>query len=153
MRIIQAGPENLDDVARLFSEYREFYAAKGERAREKAFLRERMANGESVIFIAYEDYDENRQSGEAIGFIQMYPTYSSVSLKRDWILNDLYVDKNARQRGVGRSLMIHAVEFARSTNAKGVTLCTQVENAIAKGLYESLEFEPDENFDHYKLRF
>lgn len=153
MRIIQAGPENLDDVARLFSEYREFYSAASERAREKAFLRERMANGESVIFIAFEDHDDNRRAGKAIGFTQMYPTYSSVSLKRDWILNDLYVDQTARQRGVGRSLMIHAVQFAKSTDAKGVTLCTQVENKIAKKLYESLEFEADDAFDHYKLRF
>lgn len=54
-------------------------------------MKARLENHESVILIAEEN-------GEFIGFTQLYPTFSSVSMKRIYILNDLFVVPHARTK-------------------------------------------------------
>lgn len=41
-------------------------------------------NEESIVFMAFDD-------NEAIGFVHLYPSFSSVSMKQTWVLNDFYV--------------------------------------------------------------
>lgn len=61
-------------------------------------------------------YDENEV---AQGFTQLYPSYSSVSMQGTFILNDLFVHLNFRDKGIGEALMNHAKEFAIKENSKG----------------------------------
>src|SRR5690606_40313595 len=85
--------------------------------RARQWLRERLRFGESVVLLA-------RRGDAIVGFVQLYPMYSSVRMARTWILNDLYVDAGARRQGVARALLDAAAGFAREDGAAGICLET-----------------------------
>ena len=87
----------------------------------------------------------------ALGFTQLYPSFSSVSTKRLWILNDLFVSDEARRFGVARALMEKARIFAIETDAKGLILETALDNEPAQALYESLGYTRDDEYYRYLL--
>ena len=145
MQVKRAVPGDLDAVAPLFDAYRQFYGQPPDLAAARAFLAERLARGESVIFVAVA------LEREALGFTQLYPSFSSVSLRRLWILNDLFVGPGVRREGVGRRLLERAREWAVETEAKGLILATAVTNTAAQALYESCGWRRDEEFQHYHL--
>ncbi|MFD3448890.1 GNAT family N-acetyltransferase [Microbacteriaceae bacterium 4G12] len=148
--VIQAGLNELDLVARLFDQYRVFYKQPSNVEEGKKFIQERMKNNQSVIFLAIEN-----QTGDlkALGFVQLYPSFSSVSMENLWKLNDLYVEQSARQKGVAKSLMEKANEFALETGSKGLTLETAIDNYNAQRLYESIGYKKDEKCFYYNLFF
>lgn len=107
MQINQVTIHELDELVTLFDNYRLFYQQPSDVEAAKIFLRERIEKNESVIFLAKDD------SGNALGFTQLYPTFSSVRMVREWILNDLFVADNARKLGVADALMQAAETFAK----------------------------------------
>ena len=147
VRIVRAESKHLEDVIPLFDEYREFYEAGSDHAAARAFLNERTERNESVIFIAYSS------AREPVGFTQLYPSFSSVSLQRLWILNDLFVRSDVRRGGVGRALLERARQHAVETGTKGLVLSTAVTNKPAQTLYESAGWRRDDEFIHYHLFF
>jgi GNAT superfamily N-acetyltransferase len=148
MQIKRATISDLDGAAPLFDAYRQFYGQRSDLAAARAFLDERLRRDESVIFLAVAD---GQPSGEALGFTQLYPSFSSVSLKRLWVLNDLFVDPNVRRGGVGRRLLERAREWAIETGAKGLVLTTAVDNSTARALYESCGWQRDDAYQPYYL--
>jgi GNAT superfamily N-acetyltransferase len=148
MLVKRAAVADLDAVAPLFDAYRQFYGQRSDLAAARAFLDERLRRDESVIFLAVA---EGESRNEALGFTQLYPSFSSVSLQRLWILNDLFVRPGIRRGGVGRRLLERAREWAIETDAKGLTLATAVSNGAAKALYESCGWRRDDEFEHYVL--
>lgn len=144
MRIIQAHLEHLDRVSKLFDHYRVFYQQPSDLNAARVFLRDRLQNSDSTILMAEED-------DQGVGFTQLYPSFSSVSMKPIWILNDLFVDPNYRQRGIAKALMAQAMTVAQQTGAVRIGLSTQVTNSAAQALYESLGYQKDEEFYHYSL--
>jgi GNAT superfamily N-acetyltransferase len=92
-----------------------------------------------------------RDDGLMVGYTQLFPSFSSVSMKRIWILNDLFVQEAHRNKGAARLLMNAAENFARQTGAVRIILSTQISNAAAQTLYESLGYRKDEDFYHYSL--
>jgi len=147
MLVKRATAADLDAVAPLFDAYRQFYGQRSDLAAARAFLEERLRREESVIFVAVDDEGGN----EALGFTQLYPSFSSVSVRRLWILNDLFVRPGLRRGGVGRRLLERAREWAIETDAKGLMLATAVSNAAARALYESCGWRRDDEFEHYVL--
>jgi GNAT superfamily N-acetyltransferase len=147
IRIVRAGRNELDDLVPLFDGYRQFYGQRSDLAAARAFVGDRMDRDESVIYVAYAG------SGEAAGFTQLYPSFSSVSLKALWILNDLFVRSDVRHGGVGRALLERARQQAVETGAKGLVLSTGVTNEAAQTLYESCGWQRDEEFFQYHLFF
>jgi ribosomal protein S18 acetylase RimI-like enzyme len=147
MHVIRAGPDALGSLAPLFDAYRRFYGQPGDLRAAEAFLAARIANGESVIYLAVERAPPCR----ARGFVQLYPVFSSVAGCRSWLLNDLYVDAAARRRGVGRALMMAARRLAEETGADGLSLETAADNRRAQRLYESLGYRRDTEFYRYFL--
>ena len=145
MHILQVGPENVPQVAPLFDAYRQFYRQASDPGGAADFLRQRIGRGESVVFLAVLD-------GAAVGFTQLYPCFSSISLKRLWILNDLFAAPEARRRGVAKALMERARQLALETSAEGLALETAVDNHSAQKLYEELGWKRDEEFFRYFLR-
>ena len=140
--IIQAGLEHVDAAAPLYDAYRQFYKQASDLERARAFLRERLTREESLVFLAL-------QGEEPVGFMQLYPSFSSIALKRLWILNDLYVIPAQRGRGVGAALLERAKQLARATGARGVVLSTATDNPAQK-LYEQQGWRRDLEFYHYE---
>ena len=121
--------DDVSMVAILFDAYRVFYKQSSNLQAAFDFLEQRVDKNESTIFMAI-------LQGEAVGFVQLYPIFSSVSLKPAWLLNDLYVAENARRQGVAEALLQQAKQFALETNAAYVMLQTSEDNYKAQSVYE-----------------
>ena len=133
----RAGPQDLDALAALFDAYRRFYGQAPDVARARDWLRTRMRVGESVVLVA-------EREGGIVGFIQLYPMFSSVRTARTWILNDLFVAEAARRRGVARALLDAAAAFAREDGAAGISLETTRGNTAARALYREAGWHEDD---------
>ncbi len=144
--VIEVQLTHITLILPLFNKYRKFYQVEDKPEEAEAFLRDRIEKNESKIFLAM-------QGDISIGFTQLYPSFSSLSMKRVWILNDLYVDEAYRKHGVGKMLLDAAKEFAVQTNSKGLTLSTGIENETAQSLYEKYGFIRNEHFYEYFLFF
>ena len=126
--------EDINGVSELFNSYRMFYKQEADLGLASSFISERIRNSESVIFFAQDS------EGNYLGFTQLYPTFSSVSAKKSWVLNDLFVAENSRKLGVAKQLMNCAKKLALETNANGIALETSENNFNAQVLYESLGY-------------
>ena len=143
--IRQATVADVERVAPLFDAYRQFYRQPADLPRARRFLAERLLQRQSTVLVA------ETADGEAVGFVQLYPCFSSIRVAPIFILSDLFVAQSARGGGVGRSLMEAAARFARATGAVGLELATARTNAPAQRLYESLGWQRDEAFYQYGL--
>jgi GNAT superfamily N-acetyltransferase len=146
VRTVRAELDDLDALLPLFDGYRQFYGQRPDPDGARAFLADRFKRGESVIFLAVAD-------GAVVGFTQLFPLFSSVSMKRLWLLNDLFVARDARTSGAGRALLERAERWAVETGAKGLTLSTQITNLPAQRLYEACGWTKDDEFLHYHRYF
>lgn len=144
MEAYQATMEDLDGVSNLFNLYRVFYEQTSEIEGAKAYIKQRLEHKDSVIFVVK---DHQRY----VGFTQLYPTFSSISMKKAWILNDLYVDTEARNQGIGEKLLNKAKDLAIETGAKSIVLETAPDNAASQRLYEKNGYIRDSQFYHYEL--
>ena len=141
MHIVKARKEHLEDLSKLFDQYRMFYGQNSNLKAGRQFLSDRLVLGQSVIFMAVS-------GKKAVGFTQLYPSFSSVSMKPLYILNDLFVVADYRHQGIGKKLLLQAQAFCREMNAKGLALETATDNP-AQQLYESLGWKRDSHFLHY----
>ncbi len=135
--------QDLESLLNLFIGYLEFYKKEIDREKSKKFLQDRIKKNDSVILVAQ---DKNNQ---LVGFTQLYPSFSSLSQKQNWILNDLFVAKSARGQGVAKELMEFAMQYSQQSGAKGLSLQTARDNYPAQKLYESLAWKRDEEFYTY----
>lgn len=142
MIVRRAVEDDLDVLTPLFDAYRQFYGQASDLERARTFLADRLRLEESVVFLAFE-------GGRAIGFTQLYPSFTSVGTARTLVLNDLYVAGDNRRGGVGKALIAAAVAYARETGAKGLSLTTGVENVAAQAVYERLGWEREVRFIGY----
>ncbi|MFB7139976.1 GNAT family N-acetyltransferase [Gottfriedia sp. NPDC056225] len=144
MEVVQANSEHIVEVAKLFDQYRQFYKQESNVDEAINFITERINNKDSVIFIV-------KEGEESLGFTQLYPTFSSVSMKKLWILNDLFVTEAARKKGVAQMLLDAAKGFAINTKAKALDLQTAIDNRSAQALYEKNGYQVDKEFFSYSL--
>lgn len=151
-RVRRAELPDLGELTQLFAAYRVFYGEAWEEAQAEAFLRERLTRGESVLFMA-ERLEPGAEAGvgAGAGFVQLYPSFSSVGLRRIWILNDLFVHEADRCQGLGRMLLNAAKAHASVTQAVRLELATGKRNTAAQQLYESLGYVREEDFYSYSL--
>lgn len=143
--IERAKMSDLTEISILFDAYRVFYEQSSDIDLANQFIKDRFDNDESIIFYA------KNTAGDYLGFVQLYPSFSSVSAQRLWILNDLFVSEKARGNGVGKKLLNKAKRFAIGTNAKGIALETDITNISAQGLYESLGYIKNTEHFYYFL--
>lgn len=143
--IRRAGADDLDALAVLFDAYRQFYGQRSNVMGARAFLAERLALDESVLLVA-------ASGSQSVGFVQLYPLFSSVRMGRVWVLNDLYVDPAARRSGVARALLDAACAFARERRALGLQLETGPDNHHAQALYRASGWTQGTNL-HFHFDF
>jgi ribosomal protein S18 acetylase RimI-like enzyme len=138
VRIITATLDHLNDLVPLFDAYSVFYQQPSDPQQARVFLSERFLLRENVVFLAYTDDDR------AIGFTQLYPTFSSVYKQREWLLSDLYVLPNERGKRIGEKLIERSLDHARISGARGVRLETAHTNSSGQKLYERMGFIRDD---------
>jgi GNAT superfamily N-acetyltransferase len=143
--LIRADISHVPAIAPLFDAYRQFYKQAPDLERARAFVTDRITNGESVIFLAASDKKYH-------GFTQLYPLFSSVELGTAWLLNDLFVAPSSRRQGIGEALLERARQFAVETGALSLMLETAVDNFAAQHLYERLGWVRETQFYMYNLR-
>ena len=143
IKIIKAEQKHIKEVGILFDLYRQFYKYESNLIESTNYIKDRINNNESTIFIAISGADE------AIGFVQLYETFGSLDLGKIVILYDLYVKEDHRKNNIGRKLMIKSHEYAKKINAKRIQLSTAIDNYIGQSLYESLGYVKDDDFYTY----
>ena len=143
--IKKASISDAKQVASLFNSYRIFYNQTSDENGALEFVTERLSKSESTVFIA------KTRNEECLGFVQLYPSFSSQFMQRMWILNDLYVSENYRMLGIASALIQAAKEHASRTKARGLILCTQDSNHQAQALYKKIGFEPLRDYQWHVL--
>jgi len=140
----RATAADLDLLVPLFDQYRQFYRLQSDPDGARTFLRDRLERNESFIFLAFAD-------SAAVGFTQIYPTFSSGAMARILILNDLFVAPEARRCGAGTALLAAAAEHGRRVGAVRLLLSTEVNNTTAQALYERTGWRRDTVFCVYQI--
>jgi len=140
-KIKKAAIADLASVSALFNAYRVFYRKESDIEGANKFLKDRIENDESIIYLALEN-------DIPVGFTQLYPLFSSTRMKGLWLLNDLFVDEKHRGKGISKLLLNEAKKLAKKTNAAAVILETETTNVIGNSLYPSVGFTIDTN-NHY----
>ena len=139
LTIQQATLSELDLLVPLFDAYRQFYGRKPDMDAVRTFLLARFEHGESVLFLA-------RLNGEPAGFAQLYPSFSSVSLARTFILNDLFVAHEVRRMGVATGLLNMAAAYGMKLGAVRLTLSTAITNTAAQSTYQAAGWARDAQY-------
>jgi GNAT superfamily N-acetyltransferase len=116
---------DVQQLSELFDQYRIFYHKDSDIPAAEKFLTERIENNDSEIFL-------RENEGKLVGFVQLYPLFSSTRMKRYWLLNDLYVNENYRGKGFSKQLIEASKELAKSTDAAGILLETGKSNRYRK---------------------
>ncbi len=136
--------QDLEVLVPLFDGYRVFYRQSSDYDKAHSFLKERLINKDSVIYIAFAKAD----SEIAVGFTQLYPIFSSVSMERMYILNDLYIHSDYRNLGIGQALINEVKNLCRKEHQKGIVIQTETTNP-AQHLYERLGFTKDPDLHYF----
>jgi len=136
---------DLEQLVPLFDGYRQFYGHSSDSLGARQFLADRISRDESVVLIA------QGSDGAAIGFAQLFPSFSSVLVAPSYLLSDLFVSPAARRRGVGTLLLKAAAETGRASGAVRLELPTAITNVSAQRLYETLGWKRDDEFCVYFL--
>lgn len=142
MIVRRATLEDLQPLAVLFDEYRQFYGASSNLEISYQFLKQRFLNQESVIFVHVKD-------DIFTGFVLLYMGFSSVACSIYYILDDVYVTPIYRRQGSAKQLIDTAILFARHENAQRISLETQKNNYHSHQLYEQMGFVKDNEFQTY----
>ena len=142
--ITRATKEHYKDVGTLFDLYRQFYKYKTNLKASTKYIKDRINQNESFIFLCF-------YKKEPAGFVQLYETFDSLNINKKLILYDLYVEKKFRRNGIGRKLMNTAKKLAKSKKIKIVELSTATNNKKAQALYESLDYKRDKEYYTYFL--
>ena len=139
-----AAAPDLDQLADLFDQYRQFYQCSPDLGAAQAWLAENIEAGRSTIFAA-------DNGSELLGFTQLYPALCSVDLADYFVLYDLFVVEAARRQGIARALMNAASDWAKAQGAARLDLETARDNYPGQALYRGLEYELDEVFLKFSL--
>lgn len=143
-RIERATIRDLAQILGLFDAYRTFFAGSTDGSSYQ-FLEERLKREEAAIFVAWDGAD-------AVGFVTLYPLWSSWYCRRVWFLSDLFVAETARGRGIGASLVERVIRYAKQTNASSVMVELPRREPQLAEFYAKLGFARDEVFELARLR-
>ena len=145
-RIEAASAADLNELVRLYIDYRLFYGEPPEQERAAAFIRDRVTQSSGRYFLAWNEAASGRS---AIGFVHLMSSTNTLVMRPIWLLEDLYVDPSARGLGVATSLLRYAEDFARSTGAERLTLATAHDNLTAQHIYKKLGYVREDHFWYF----
>jgi len=146
MKYRKATPEDVDSLSELFDSYRKFYGKVTDLEGAKTFLKNRISNADSEIFVV-----ENHAT-QLVGFVQLYPLFSSTRMKKYWLLNDLFVHPDFRGKGISIGLIDKAKALVKASKACGMYLETEKSNLIGNHLYPKTGFELNTECNFYEWK-
>lgn len=141
-KIRKASLEDLNETAELFNHYRIFYRQESDIEKGKSFIKERLLNGESDIFLVLVN-------NKAVGFVQLYKLFHYTKLQKQWLLSDLFVLPEYRGNGLSLALIERSKRWCEETGACGLMLETEKTNDIGNKLYPRCGFEYDGAHNYY----
>ena len=112
-----------------------YETAPGAEKTMRRFLADLASSGHSFLFVA-------EAGGRVVGFVsgelrEGSPTF----LPKTWAsVDDVFVEPDHRNRGMGRALLQSVGEWARQRGASGISLQVAAANARARKFYEDLGF-------------
>jgi ribosomal protein S18 acetylase RimI-like enzyme len=142
IKIRKATINDLKFIIELFDKYRVFYEKESDKEKAKDFLSNRLKHNDSEIFVAETNHN-------LVGFVQLYPLFSSTRMQRLWLLNDLFVEKDYRGRGISKQLIEASKNLCKQTNACGLMLETAKSNIVGNQLYPKVGFSLDSEHKYY----
>lgn len=127
--------KNLEEVLPLIKQYQEFYKVSeiNDKKNEEFFSQFNINNPFGCQFIY------RNTKNDVIGFATVYFTFTSTIASKVAVLNDLYIVNSQRGQGVGKALIQHCKEFAKSKSAVRLQWVTAPDNETAQKLYDSLD--------------
>lgn len=149
MSVRRARAGDAQAIGRLLHEFNQEF---GEHTPGAAQLSERMGEllreGTTEVLLAGEGPD---------GLAVLRLRRSIWTPRLECYLAELYVAAARRGQGLGRALMLEAMELARERGADYMDLCTGEQDVAARALYESLGFsnregKPDGFINYYYER-
>ena len=141
--IRKATIEDLKFVIELFDKYRVFYEKESNKEKARIFISERLKLNDSQIFVA------QTTNKKLVGFVQLYPIFSSTRMQRLWLLNDLFIEKEYRGKGISKQLIEISKELCKQTNSCGLILETAKTNVVGNKLYPKVGFSLDNEHNYY----
>ncbi len=107
-------------------------------------LKEIISSNETSLFIAIDSSSENQIVGSLALVIFRTPIGLNIRIE------DVVVDKTVRGKGIGKKLMVHAIQFAKKNGAKRIDLTSNPARISANHLYKTLGFKL-KNTNVYRL--
>lgn len=135
----------IDKCVNVVEEYREFCGFKPSPEETTGFFKNILTENEATTFIAISEEDE------VMGFVNLYPSYSTLALSKIWILNDLGVSRDFKRIGVAQTLIRESIKFAKNTGAIRIELKTDKTNLNAQRLYSEIGFKIDQDNIYYRV--
>ncbi|QBC42158.1 GNAT family N-acetyltransferase [Iodobacter fluviatilis] len=151
LTIRQANLDDLHEIWRLwgawalFDEYRQHFNQATDLEAGHQFLIERLKSGDSVLFTACE-------GTKTVGFAQLYWNISSLRMQKTLLLNDLYVTKESRHRGVGRALIKATEDFAAQQHVVYMEMESAASEKDALSLYKNAGWQPSRDYVVYERK-
>jgi len=142
-RVRRAEKRDAVELAALFDEYRHFFTGMRDVEGSRDFIDDRLRLEDSVLLVA-------DNSERTIGFLQLYPLFSSWYATRIWFLSDLYVDEAYRKAKIGRALVEQAKRFARNGGSRNIMVEIPHSEPHLVTFYQNLGFTRDKTFDLYR---
>jgi GNAT superfamily N-acetyltransferase len=136
--------EDLDELLPLMRAYCDFYAVAPRDEALLAMSRALIADPEmeGMQLIARDG------GGRAVGFATIFWSWSTLSAARIGVMNDLYVDPDARGAGVADALINVCRERCRERGARWLSWQTAKDNLRAQAVYERVGAKREEWVDY-----
>jgi ribosomal protein S18 acetylase RimI-like enzyme len=115
MQVCVATRAYLDDLVPMVDAFRQFKGQLSNPTLVRRFMNDRFIRKQSCVLIA-----RNQSDQLALGYAQLYEIHSSITCAPLWLMQDLYVQRQHRRRGVGKTLLAYAEELADAAGASGV---------------------------------
>jgi GNAT superfamily N-acetyltransferase len=146
LKINKADEENIPQIIRLMREFAEFenlldyFEATDERLKIALF-------GETEVAEAILVFDDETP----IGYAVFYPNYATFRGQRGLYLEDIYVTKEFRGRGVGELVLKYLAKEAKGRGFERIDFQVLEWNASAIKFYEKLGANRDNEERHFKF--
>lgn len=132
LRIEPISDRHYETLVPMIAAYQGFYEAEDIREeRNREFFRRFLSPSEDGMLLGAWRGDL------LVGYACLYWHFSSTRAVETVLMNDLYVEAEARGEGVGRALIEAAADVARKRGSPILEWSTAPDNATAQRLYDS----------------